>query len=111
MKTMVKNIWILAGASLMAFFVACSADGPVQVITPKGDILGEDEYAEMVEKGEVDDQGNVIVKDTTAKSSSSKKVSSSSMDTIIMARESIPRSFLRSVSSERVERSKSGATL
>lgn len=78
MKTMVKNIWILAGASLMAFFVACSADGPVQVITPKGDILGEDEYAEMVEKGEVDDQGNVIVKDTTAKSSSSKKVSSSS---------------------------------
>lgn len=75
---MVKNIWILAGASLMAFFVACSADGPVQVITPKGDILGEDEYAEMVEKGEVDDQGNVIVKDTTAKSSSSKKVSSSS---------------------------------
>ena len=60
MKTMVKNIWILAGASLMAFFVACSADGPVQVITPKGDILGEDEYAEMVEKGEVDDQGNVI---------------------------------------------------
>lgn len=78
MKTMVKNIWILAGASLMALFVACSADGPVQVITPKGDILGEDEYAEMVEKGEVDDQGNVIVKDTTAKSSSSKKVSSSS---------------------------------
>lgn len=78
MKTMVKNIWILAGASLMAFFVACSADGPVQVITPKGDIISEDEYAEMVEKGEVDDQGNVIVKDTTAKSSSSKKVSSSS---------------------------------
>jgi hypothetical protein len=75
---MVKNIWILAGASLMAFFVACSADGPVQVITPKGDIISEDEYAEMVEKGEVDDQGNVIVKDTTAKSSSSKKVSSSS---------------------------------
>ena len=78
MKTMVKNIWILAGASLMAFFVACSADGPVQVITPKGDILSEDEYAELVEKGEIDEQGNVVVKDTTAKSSSSKKVSSSS---------------------------------
>lgn len=76
--TPVKKFWFFAMVLAMAFFAACSADGPVQVITPKGDILSEDEYAELVEKGEIDEQGNVIVKDTTAKSSSSKKVSSSS---------------------------------
>lgn len=78
MTTLVKKFWFFAMVLAMAFFAACSADGPVQVITPKGDILSEDEYAELVEKGEIDEQGNVIVKDTTAKSSSSKKVSSSS---------------------------------
>lgn len=78
MMTPVKKFWFFAMVLAMAFFAACSADGPVQVITPKGDILSEDEYAELVEKGEIDEQGNVIVKDTTAKSSSSKKVSSSS---------------------------------
>ena len=76
--TPVKKFWFFAMVLAMAFFAACSADGPVQVITPKGDILSEDEYAELVEKGEIDEQGNVVVKDTTAKSSSSKKVSSSS---------------------------------
>ena len=78
MTTLVKKFWFFAMVLAMAFFAACSADGPVQVITPKGDILSEDEYAELVEKGEIDEQGNVVVKDTTAKSSSSKKVSSSS---------------------------------
>lgn len=78
MMTLMNKFWFFAMAFAMAFFAACSADGPVQVITPKGDILSEDEYAELVEKGEIDEQGNVIVKDTTAKSSSSKKVSSSS---------------------------------
>ena len=78
MMTPVKKFWFFAMVLAMAFFAACSADGPVQVITPKGDILSEDEYAELVEKGEIDEQGNVVVKDTTAKSSSSKKVSSSS---------------------------------
>lgn len=78
MMTPVKKFWFFAMVLAMAFFAACSADGPVQVITPKGDILSEDEYAELVEKGEIDEQGNVIVKDSTAKSSSSKKVSSSS---------------------------------
>lgn len=87
----------------MAFFAACSADGPVQVITPKGDILSEDEYAVLVEKGEIDEQGNVIVKDTTAKSSSSKKVSSSS------AKSSSSSSGKVSSSSEKATSSSSSA--
>lgn len=78
---MMKEIKILAFgivALTIAFFVACSSDGPMVVITPNGEVYSEDEYNELVENGEVDEKGNVVVTDSTAKSSSSKKTSSSS---------------------------------
>ena len=78
---MTKKVKILAFsvvALTIAFFVACSSDGPMVVITPNGEVYSEDEYNELVENGEVDEKGNVVVTDSTAKSSSSKKTSSSS---------------------------------
>lgn len=107
MTTLVKKFWFFAMVLAMAFFAACSADGPVQVITPKGDILSEDEYAELVEKGEIDEQGNVVVKDTTAKSSSSKKVSSSSAKSSSSGKAESSSSEAKSSSSEKVESSSS----
>lgn len=78
---MTKKVKVLAFsvvALTIAFFVACSSDGPMVVITPNGEVYSEDEYNELVENGEVDEKGNVVVTDSTAKSSSSKKTSSSS---------------------------------
>ena len=78
---MMKEMKILAFgivALTIAFFVACTSDGPAVVITPNGEVYSEDEYNELVENGEVDEKGNVVVTDSTAKSSSSKKTSSSS---------------------------------
>ena len=78
---MTKKVKVLAFsvvALTIAFFDACSSDGPMVVITPNGEVYSEDEYNELVENGEVDEKGNVVVTDSTAKSSSSKKTSSSS---------------------------------
>lgn len=78
---MTKRMKLLAFgvvALTIAFFAACSSDGPMLIITPNGDVYSEEEYNELVESGQVDEAGNVIVEDTDAKSSSSKKATSSS---------------------------------
>ena len=78
---MTKRMKLLAFGVVVltiAFFAACSSDGPMLIITPNGDVYSEEEYNELVESGQVDEAGNVIVEDTDAKSSSSKKATSSS---------------------------------
>lgn len=78
---MTKKMKILAFsvvALTMAFFAACSSDGPMVVVTPNGEVFSEDEYNELVESGDVDEKGNVTVSDADAKSSGSKKTTSSS---------------------------------
>ena len=77
MNKMATKFWIFAMALSMAFFAACTSDGPMQVIMSNGDIYSEDEYNELVKKGEIDEDGNYVVKDSAAKSSSSVKSSSS----------------------------------
>ena len=65
-------------ALTMSLFVACSTDGDPVIVAPNGEIYSQEEYAEFEEKGELDEKGNVIVTESTAESSSSKKASSSS---------------------------------
>ena len=77
MNKMATKFWIFAMALSMAFFAACTSDGSMQVIMSNGDIYSEDEYNELVKKGEIDEDGNYVVKDSAAKSSSSVKSSSS----------------------------------
>ena len=61
----------------MAFFAACSTDGPVEVMVPRGEIYSEEEYAELVESGEIVDPSYVSDKESSTKSSGSVKSSSS----------------------------------
>ena len=78
---MMKEMKILAFgivALTMSLFVACSTDGDPVIVAPNGEIYSQEEYAEFEEKGELDEKGNVIVTESTAESSSSKKASSSS---------------------------------
>ena len=75
-KTKILAFSIVALA--IAFLAACSSDGPMLIITPNGNVYSEEEYNELVENGQVDEAGNVIVEESNAKSSSSKKAGSSS---------------------------------
>lgn len=80
MRTLLKKFWLIALASTAIAFVACSSDSSVQVFTPDGEVYDEDEYAAMVENGEVDAIGNRISDETgeVKKTSSASKISSSS---------------------------------
>lgn len=80
MRTLLKKFWLIALASTAIAFVACSSDSSVQVFTPDGEVYDEDEYAAMVENGEVDAIGNRISDETgeVKKTSSASKTSSSS---------------------------------
>jgi len=60
MRILTKKWWTLAAAVPFAAFIACSSDAPVQVMTPRGEIIDEDEYNELVEAGLIDEMGNRI---------------------------------------------------
>lgn len=89
MRTTQKIHWAWALVLPFAFFVACSSDSSVQVLTPDGKVYDEDEYASLAESGIVDAQGNIIDEGSPearkmssnsakAESASSEKKSSSS---------------------------------
>lgn len=80
MRTLLKKFWLFALASTAIAFIACSSDSSVQVFTPDGEVYDEDEYAAMVENGEVNAIGNRISdeKGEVKKTSSASKTSSSS---------------------------------
>ena len=89
MHTTRKIHWAWTLVLPFAFFVACSSDSSVQVLTPDGKVYDEDEYASLAEDGIVDAHGNIIDKDSPearkmssnsakAESASSEKKSSSS---------------------------------
>ena len=91
MRTIQKNLWACALVLPFAFFVACSSDSDVQVLTPDGKVYDEDEYASLAEDGIVDVQGNIIDEGSPearkmssnaakAESAASEKKSSSSTD-------------------------------
>lgn len=107
MTWMMKKFWIFAMALPMAFFAACTTEGPMQIIMSNGDIYSEEEYNELVKKGEIDKDGNYVVKDSTAKSSSSAKVSSSSAKSSSSSEKVSSSSEKKSSSSDKVESSSS----
>lgn len=91
MRTTQKIHWAWALVLPFAFFVACSSDSSVQVLTPDGKVYDEDEYASLAEDGIVDVQGNIIDEGSPearkmssnaakAESAASEKKSSSSTD-------------------------------
>ena len=91
MRTIQKNLWACALVLPFAFFVACTSDSDVQVLTPDGKVYDEDEYASLAEDGIVDVQGNIIDEGSPearkmssnaakAESAASEKKSSSSTD-------------------------------
>ena len=64
MPKMVKMIWLGAVALFMAFLAACSADGPVQVITPDGDIYSTKEYNKLVKEGAIEENNDADEEET-----------------------------------------------
>ena len=77
MRTTRKIHWAWTLVLPFAFFVACSSDSSVQVLTPDGKVYDEDEYASLAEDGIVDAHGNIIDKD----SPEARKMSSSAAKT------------------------------
>ena len=89
MRILGKKWLALTAVIPVAALIACSSDAPVQVMTPRGEIIDEDEYNELVEAGLIDEMGNRIeepedVETGSDESSSSKdsgdKTSSASKD-------------------------------
>ncbi|MBR4785712.1 MAG: hypothetical protein IK012_10760 [Fibrobacter sp.] len=107
MTWMMKKFCFFAMALPMVFFAACTTDGPTQIIMSNGDIYSEEEYNDLVKKGEIDENGNYVVKESEAKSSSSSNVSSSSAKSSSSSEKVSSSSEKKSSSSDKVESSSS----